>query len=148
MRITSFSVLEGERVDVYTRARFCVLCHFGTKAFASVHLKDLPPTQLCKEVSLCSCIVWCDGKRRFNSAALSKKKVLIFGVGGRVTSLQRLCEANIGCSRSANQIMMESKQATPGEETTKKIQDKIPQDDLLEEQWKRMNEEISWRGWK
>ena len=40
VRITSFSVLEGGRVDVYTRARFCVLCHFGTKAFASVHLKE------------------------------------------------------------------------------------------------------------
>ena len=35
-----------------------------------------------------------------------------------------------------------SKQATPREETTKLIQAKLPRDDLPEEEWTKMNEEI------
>ena len=51
-------------------------------------------------------------------------------------------KANNGCLRAAKQIMMGSKQATPGEETTKMIQAKLPRDELPEEEWKKMNDEI------
>ena len=51
-------------------------------------------------------------------------------------------KANNGCLRAAKQIMMGSTQATPGEETTKMIQAKLPRDDWPEEEWKKMNEEI------
>ena len=51
-------------------------------------------------------------------------------------------KANNGCLRAAKQIMMGSTQATQGEETTKMIQAKLPRDDLPEEEWKKMNEEI------
>ena len=51
-------------------------------------------------------------------------------------------KANNGCLRTAKQIVMGCKQPTPGEETTKMIQAKLPRDDLLEEEWKKMNDEI------
>ena len=51
-------------------------------------------------------------------------------------------KANNGCLGAAKQIMMGSKQATPGEETTKMIQAKLQRDDLLEEERKKMNDEI------
>ena len=50
--------------------------------------------------------------------------------------------ANNGCPRAAKQIMLGSKQATPGEETTKMIQAKLPRDNLPEDEWTKMNEEI------
>ena len=43
-------------------------------------------------------------------------------------------KANNGCLRPAKQIMMGSKQATPGEETTTVIQARLPRDDMLEEE--------------
>ena len=51
-------------------------------------------------------------------------------------------KANNGCLRAAKQILMGGAQATPCEETTKMIQAKLPKDDLPEEEWKKMNEEI------
>ena len=60
-------------------------------------------------------------------------------------------KANNGCLRAAKQIMLGCKQATPGEETTKMIQAKLPRDDLPEEEWTKMNEEIEERkrlAWK
>ena len=51
-------------------------------------------------------------------------------------------KANSGHLRAAKQIVLGSKQATPGEETTRMIKAKIPEDDLSERQWARMNEEI------
>ena len=38
--------------------------------------------------------------------------------------------------------MLGSKQATPSEDTTKMIQAKLPRDNLPEEEWKNMNDEI------
>ena len=43
---------------------------------------------------------------------------------------------------SCETIVMGSKQATPGEETTKMTQAKLQSGDMLEEEWARMNEEI------
>ena len=51
-------------------------------------------------------------------------------------------KANNGCLRAAKQILMGGAQATPCDETTKMIQAKLPEDDLPEEEWKRMNDEI------
>ena len=51
-------------------------------------------------------------------------------------------KANNGCLRAAKQITMGSKQATPCEETTKMIQAKLPREELHEDEWTRMNEEI------
>ena len=51
-------------------------------------------------------------------------------------------KANNGCLRAAKQIKMGSKQATRGDETTKMIQAKLPRNDLPEEEWKKMNEQI------
>ena len=51
-------------------------------------------------------------------------------------------KANNGCLRAAKQILMGGAQATPCEETTKMIQAKLPKDDLPEEEWKEMNDEI------
>ena len=52
-------------------------------------------------------------------------------------------KANNGCLRAAKQILMGGTQASPSDETTKMIQAKLPKDDLTEEKWKRMSEEIS-----
>ena len=52
-------------------------------------------------------------------------------------------KANNGCLRAAKQILMGGTQAPPCDETTKMIQGKLPKDDLTEEKWKRMNEEIA-----
>ena len=43
-------------------------------------------------------------------------------------------KANNGCLRAAKQIMMGSRQAIAGKETTKMIQAKLPRDDLPEEE--------------
>ena len=51
-------------------------------------------------------------------------------------------KANNGCLRAAKQILMGGAQATPCDETTKMIQAKLPEDDLPEEEWKKMNDEI------
>ena len=51
-------------------------------------------------------------------------------------------KANNGCLRAAKQIMLGSTEGTPGDETTKMILVKMLKDDLLEEEWVRMNEEI------
>ena len=52
-------------------------------------------------------------------------------------------KANNGCLRAAKQILMGGSQAPPCEETTKMVQGKLPKDDLTEERWKRMSEEIA-----
>ena len=57
-----------------------------------------------------------------------------------IQSKQRMPES--GCLRAAKQIMLVNTQAAPGEETTKMIQAKLPRDDLPEEEWTKMNEEI------
>ena len=47
--------------------------------------------------------------------------------------------------------MLRSKQAIPGEETTNMTQAKLPRDDMLEEEWARVNEDIEeWKklAWK
>ena len=51
--------------------------------------------------------------------------------------------ANNGCLRAAKQILMGGSQALPCEETTKMVQGKLPKDDLTEERWKKMSEEIA-----
>ena len=51
-------------------------------------------------------------------------------------------KANNGCLRAAKQIMLVSTKAAPGDETTTMIQAKLPKDDLPEEEWVRMREEI------
>ena len=51
-------------------------------------------------------------------------------------------KANNGCLRAAKKITMGGKQATPCEETTKMIQAKLPREELPEDEWTRMNEEI------
>ena len=45
-------------------------CHFGQKRLCAQLLKDLPPTQRCRDSVSLDC--GCDGKR-FSSAALNKK---------------------------------------------------------------------------
>ena len=52
-------------------------------------------------------------------------------------------KANNGCRRAAKQILMGGTQAPPSDETTEMIQAKLLKDDLTEEKWKKMNEEIS-----
>ena len=52
-------------------------------------------------------------------------------------------KANNGCLRAAKQILMGGTQAPPCDETTKMIQGKLPKDDLTEEKWMKMNEEIA-----
>ena len=51
-------------------------------------------------------------------------------------------KANNACLGGAKQNMLGSNQATLGEETTKFRQAKILEDDLSEQQWAKMNEEI------
>ena len=51
-------------------------------------------------------------------------------------------KANNGCLRAAKQILMGGTQAPPCDETTRMNQGKLPRDDLTEEKWRRMNEEI------
>ena len=51
-------------------------------------------------------------------------------------------KANNGCLRAAKQIMVGSKQATPGEETTKMIRAQPPRVDFPEAEWARTNEGI------
>ena len=46
---------------------------------------------------------------------------------------------NNGCLKAAKQILMGGTQASPCDEITKMIQAKLPKDDLLEEEWKKMN---------
>ena len=52
-----------------------------------------------------------------------------------------ILKANNGCLRVAKQKMMRSKQATPGEETTKLIQAKLLRDDMFESKSAR-----NWHG--
>ena len=73
VRITSFSVLEGGRVVVLHARKFLYPLPFWNKGVCarSFEKTSHPPSSVKK----CRCVVaWCDGKRRFNSAALSKKK--------------------------------------------------------------------------
>ena len=78
-----------------------------------------------------------EDRKNANSNQLEDKEQACLG---RTNSA--IFKANHGCLRAANKIMMGSTQATPGEEKTKMIQAKLPRDDLLDEEWARMNEEI------
>ena len=94
MKITSFSVLEGGRVVVLHARKIFVSFAILEQRFCerSFEKTSHPPSSVKK----CRCIVaWCDGKRRFNSAALSKKKDLIIRVGGRVITAKvvKVCHA-------------------------------------------------------
>ena len=51
-------------------------------------------------------------------------------------------KANTGCLRAAKQVMIGRKQAAPGDETTKLIQPTLPMDDMSEEGWAGVNEDI------
>ena len=52
-------------------------------------------------------------------------------------------KVNNGCLRAAKQILMGGSQAPPCEETTKLVLGRLPKDDLTEERWKKMSEEIA-----
>ena len=90
MRITTLCALVGGRVAFNTRAYFVSFAILGQRRLCACPLKDLPPTQLCKEVSLCSCMVRLGSDASTQQLYLKRMRGFIFRVGGRVTSLQKV----------------------------------------------------------